>query len=64
MNIKAIQQARNECENLIARKYMKALAGEMTMVAYEAFAKTQRQACEDYINSFTKQASWLDVHAE
>ena len=56
-------QAIKDCENMIARKYTKALNGECTMAQYEAFAKVQREACYQYVDSLNKPQSWLDSHA-
>lgn len=57
-------QAIKDCENMIARKYTKALNNECSMSEYEAFAATQRKACYQYVDSLNKPLSWLDTHAE
>lgn len=59
-----IKKAKDECEALIFKKYEKALAGLISMEEWESFAKTQRQACNEYTKSLEKKQEWLDLMAE
>lgn len=57
------EQAIKDCENMIARKYTKMLNNECTASEYEQYAKVQREACYQYVDSLNKPQSWLDSHA-